>query len=269
VIANILPLLLTIASLGANDAMSPERLEKMLSDGDTAWVIQTFRRHPEGVLAFVDQYLEGGLKIIEKGGDAAKATASFRRGLSFAEAADDAFKEVLFTEYAANFGSWSREEQKRFRQGQAEYGKGRKAKEDDPATALAHFKSSLSLAKPLGDKWGMAVAYMQIAETQSTLGEYEAAKSAAIKAAELSSRLRWRIPHVRARLICGQSHSHLGAPAAGRGHLRIAWETLNESDKKELRAQVLDAYCKSLEAAGNKDLAAKLRADHADLFETE
>lgn len=255
-------ILLCGCGMGDDEPMSHTRLERMLADGDTPWIGQVFRRHPDSVLSFIDHYLEGGLKIIEDGGDADRAAESFRTGLKFAKVADEALQEMIFSEYAAAFGSWSRAEQKRFREGQAAYHAGRKAS-DDPAAALAHFQRSLALAEPLGDLWGTAMAYGGIARSRMALGEYEEAKTAAMKAAELNGRLRLRLAHIRARLVCGTAHAKLGKPAAGRGHLRIAWDQCRESDDKELRAKVLDGYCNALEAAGKGKLAAELRKAEA------
>lgn len=260
-IASVLIFLVSVCGLGDDDAISRERIERMLADGDTDWIVQVFRRHADTVLPFVDHYLEGGLKMIEEGGDPANTADSFRRGLELAKLADKAFQEVIFTEYAASFGSWNAAEQKRFRQGQAEFRRGRKAT-DDPNVALAHFEKSLSLAEPLGDHWGSAMAYMGIAQTKMSMGAHEDAKKAGMKAAELNGRLRLRNQHIRARLLCGLVNAELGKPASGRGHLRIAWEQLRDSDDPKLRMKVLDAYCVALIAAGNTKLANQLREQY-------
>ncbi len=258
-IANAFLTCVFLCTNNADPAMAHQRLEKMLADGDTAWIAQVFRRYPDGVLGFVDHYLEGGLKMIEEGGPSEAATQSFRTGLEFAKLANEAFNEVIFVDYAAGFGSWSPDEQKRFRQGQAAFGDGRKVK-NNPAEALAHYEKSLSFAEPLGDHWGMAMAYAQIAECHMQTGDFAAAKAAGMKAAELNGRLRLRMSHIKARLICGKAHEKLGKPSAGRGHLRTAWESLRDSDGDALREEVREAYCVAMEAAGNTQLAAELRA---------
>ncbi len=257
--ANILLTALILSAGNSDSAMSHNRLEKMLADGDGKWIAQVFRRNPDEVLGFVDHYLEGGLKMIEEGGSADEAAESFRAGLKFAEWANDAFKENIFGEYAAAFGSWSPNEQKQFRRGQAEFRAGRAVK-DDFAAALAHYERSLSLAEPLGDQWGAAMAYAKIADCRMQLEDYAGAMAAGMKAAELNGRLRLRAAHVKARLICGQAHAKLGKPSAGRGHLRIAWESLHDADDVTLRVEVLEAYCVALEAAGDSQRAAELRA---------
>lgn len=259
-IANCLLMLLIAAPIGQEEEALPrERMEQMLRDNDAAWIVQAFRRHADDVLGFFDEYLEGGLKIIEDGGDSEKAHESFRTALKFARLADEAFKEVIFSEYAASFGSWSPQEQKRFRQGQAEVKAAREAKDDAPA-ALSHYEKSLALAEPLADWWGVAMAQLGIAKCKMAMSDYEGAKAAAMAAAELSARLQLRPAHVKSRLICGQAHAEQGNAGAGRGHLRIAWESLKNTDDPKLRQEVLDAYCTSLEASGNSQLAADLRA---------
>ncbi len=253
----------TIATttLAGEDVMARPRLEKMLADGDTDWIVETMRRHPDNVLSFVDSYLEGGLKMIEDGKSESDARDSFRKGLEFAKLADRAFNEMIFSQYAASFGSWSPSEQKQFRQGQAEFGAGRKIK-DDPAASLLHYQKSLELSKPLNDSWGMAMAYFSIAKSEFDLGNHDKSREAAMKSSELNGRLRLRISHIRSRLMCGQIYARTNAPASGRGHLRIAWEQIKPTDDPKLRTEVLDAYCISLEAAGNARLAASLRKKH-------
>ncbi len=255
-------LLMMPALFAADDAMTRERLEKMLTDGDTAWIVQTFTRHADNTLGFIDGYFEGGLKMIEEGGSEKKATEMFRKGLEFARLADKAYNEVIFTQYAASFGSWSPKERLEFRQGQQEFRAGRKIK-DNPEEALAHFEKSLALASPLGDAWGSAMAHTGIATTKLKLKDYEGARDAAMKAAEFNGRLRLRRDHIRSRLIIGQSYVDMGNTAAGRGHLRIAWDAVTSADTPALRTEVLDAYCTALEAAGAVAKAAELRAEFA------
>src|SRR5687767_1634436 len=85
--------LFAAAPAADDDVMDKTRLQTMLVDGDTGMVAATFRRRPGHTLPFIDGYLEGGLKMIEKGGDSAKgeALASYRTGIKFAKVADEAF----------------------------------------------------------------------------------------------------------------------------------------------------------------------------------
>jgi tetratricopeptide (TPR) repeat protein len=220
--------------------------------------METFRRHADNVLPFIDSYLEGGLKVIEDGLDESIAWASYRKGVEFAKIADRTFSEVVFSQYAASFASWSPEERKRFRMGQAEFRAGRE-KKDDPAEAIKHYRKSLSFAEPLNDAWGTAMAHFGIAQAELALGNQDKAREAAMKASEWNGRMRLRVAHIRSRLMCGQVYAATGAPASGRGHLRIAFEQLKPDDDPKLRSEVLDAYCVSLEAAGNPEMAQDLR----------
>jgi hypothetical protein len=184
---------LALAMLGADaapvdDAMTRPRLEKMLADGDEAWVVQTFRRHPGQTLPFVDSYLEGGLAHIEKGGDLDEAQAMFRTGVRFGELAAEAFGDRTLATYAASFASWSPQEQTHFRAGQAAYKAGRKA--TDPNEARDHYAESFRLARPLGDGWGMAMAAGGLARASKMLGDDETAIHYARVGARLYKRLR-------------------------------------------------------------------------------
>lgn len=235
----------------ANEAMAHDRMEVMLADGDSEWIVQTFRRHPDSVLPFVDHYLEGGLKVIETTEDGAKATTMFRDGLKFAKLADQAFHETIFSQYAASFGSWSPMERKHFRQGQAEFHKG--ASQDDADQAMEHYLRSQKLAEPLGDQWGTAMAYGGIAQAHANREEWEQARKAAVKAAELTSRLRLRTSHIRARYLIGLSYLKTEPMQSGVVHLRIAYEQLQPQDRAELRRDVVEAYRNALIEVGRAE----------------
>ena len=241
-----------------SESIAPERMEAMLAAGDDEWITAVFRRYPDEAMPFIDRYLEGGLKIIENGGSEKEANDSFRKGLKFAKLADKAFGETRFSDYAANFGSWSPEERSWFRKGQKAFRQGRGSK-DDPAKALAHFEEALELAETLGDWWGMADAQGGVAQSRFALEQYEEARSAAMKAAEINARLRFRLKHIEARLVCAKCFKALGSPQAARGHLRIAWDQVRPRDDKKLRMEVLEAYCVALEASNADKKAAELR----------
>ena len=102
-------------------------------------------------LPFVDQYLEGGLALLESGGSREEAMKSFRKGIKFAQLADQAAPGAAFAEYATNFASWTPAEQQRFREGQAAYKAGRGLAKDDSAQAYDQFRKALSIANALGD----------------------------------------------------------------------------------------------------------------------
>ncbi|MDZ4754275.1 MAG: hypothetical protein SGJ11_07235 [Phycisphaerae bacterium] len=163
------------AAPAADGVMDKTRLQTMLVDGDTSMVAATFRRRPGQTLPFIDGYLEGGLKMIEKGGDGAKPEAlnSYRTAIKFAKVADEAFSTTVFSRYATAFASWSPSEQKSFREGQRLFRAGMKAAKDDPKAGLAMLRESLALAAPLGDLWGEAMAHQGIAEVSLKVDDAE------------------------------------------------------------------------------------------------
>jgi hypothetical protein len=266
-----------------NDAMTREHLEPLLKGGDEAEVVQVFRRHPDHVLPFIDEYLEGGLKMIEDGKSRDEARASFRTGVRFAKLADKAAGEDsdVFQEYAASFASWSPSEQKQFREGQREFRAGRSAKEG-PDEALKHYKKSLGLARPLGDTWGTAMAYGGIAEASLKLGDLQASYDAAHEALVSNHQLQLRTASIQMHMLIAQAHEHnkegeLGGGGFGGGGggifdggsmvyeppsaraYEVAFDLLQEGDPAELREKVVNAYAASLEKAGMKDRAEQLR----------
>ncbi|MCA9285557.1 MAG: hypothetical protein KDA22_10095, partial [Phycisphaerales bacterium] len=245
-----------------DDAMTAERLERMLAAGDKSMVVQTFRRHPTEVLPFIDGYLEGGLAMIEQGKDADEAMASFRRGIAFAELADTAFSEAIFVEYSAGFASWSPTEQRLFREGQKAYRDGRQA--TDPAVAVPLLQRSYDLAEQLGDSWGMAMASERLAAGLAALGRSEEAGKVVAKAIELNSRLQLRDQHVRSLVLCGDIRRDMKTPDGGVGHYRLAWQLLPSTADAAWRRKVLQSYVAAVERS-NPGEAERLRKENAEL----
>lgn len=141
-----------------------------------------WRAHPELVLTTIDADLEGSLKLREKSPepDLAKIAAMHERALWGAEIAFEASGHPIFRDYAASFVGWNAEEQKRFRAGQAAYGRALKALEEKKhADALAAATECMQLAAPLGDWWGAAMGCDAIATAQVHLGNHEKALEAA------------------------------------------------------------------------------------------
>lgn len=248
------------------------RLEQFLVDGDDAFVIQTFRRFPGAVLPFIDDYFEGGLGMIEKAAkdpaatDTSRANAatdamsSFRTGLQFAELANQAFGEVIFTEYAAAFGSWSPQEQRRFRDGQAAYKAGRAAAKSSPEAALTEYRKGLALAEPLGDHWGVAMCQLAIADAAKTLGRPQEGHDAAVKAIELFGRLQLKPSYVRALTTCAALRQALKMPDMGTGQLRMALQAMPADAPAAERQAILDELVSILERLGRAEEAAKIKA---------
>ena len=253
------------SALAADDAVERSRLEKMLADGDTGMIVQVFRRHPGRTLPFIDHYLQSGLAMIEQGKDSAESLASFRTGIRFAAMADEAFGGSTFSEYANSFASWSSTEQKSFREGQREYKAG--MKESDPHKALEHLRRSLSLATPLGDDWGRAMAQQAIAEKLLALGKVPEATTAAASSAELHSELKLHADALSSYLLAARAWREAGQQRGEVSYLAQAWALAvqDHSIDAELRTKVLDAYVTALEAAGKKDQADQIRREADEL----
>lgn len=264
VVGFVLQLAVALGAAPVDDAMTPQRLERMLADGDRTMIVQTFRRYPAEVLPFIDSYLEGGLAMIESGKDAAEALDSFRRGIQFAELADTAFAESIFAEYAAGFGSWSPKEQKLFREGQAAYRKGRELGET--AEAAAELRRSYQLAEQLGDSWGMAMAAQRLATVLTALGDLDEANRFVAKAIELNSRLQLRTQHIRSLVQCGNIRQAMKTADGGVAHYRLAWQLLPPTADDALRRSVLVPYLAALEPRDAKE-AASLREEYGALLE--
>ncbi len=246
-----------LSTITADDGLDVKRMETMLKNGDDRWIVQTLRRYPSETLGFVDQYLEGGLKIIEEGGDVEKARESYRTGLKFAEHADKAFGDELFSSYAAAFGSWSPQEQKEFREGQGKYKEARKL--EDSQAALALYQEARMAAAQLGDAWGAAMYQLGVAQSLLKLGRHDEASQAGKQAIEIHGRLRLRMGWVRSNLVVGKAMAETGPYNEAKDHLSRAWSTLVDKDKSELREEVRDALAGILEKTGDTEAAAKLR----------
>jgi hypothetical protein len=247
----------------SDDAVEKARLEKMLADGDTGMIVQVFRRHSGRTLPFIDSYLEGGLAMLEQGKDQAEALASFRTGIRFATLADEAFSGTTFSDYANSFASWSPAEQKSFREGQREYKAG--VKEPDAQKSLEHLRKSLSLATPLGDAWGMAMAQQAMAEKFLAAGQAHEAAGAAATAAEINGKLKLHGDAAESLMFAARAWLEIGQQRGQVSYLSQAW-TLVQQDHSidaSLREKVLDAYLGALEAAGKKDQAEQVRREAA------
>jgi len=240
----------------------PPRLERWLEDGDKELITQTFRRHPELVLAFFDRYLETGMKLIEDKASYEDFMKELRKGVKFAQLATDAWRDPIFAEYAANFASWNAPERKNFRAGQAAYAAGARAmKGGKAAEARVQFQASLELAEPLGDAWGLQMAMGGLAKAALALQDWTAANDASLKAVDISSRLQMREDELEYLLICVEAREQLKTPDSGVGHGRVAWTKLKASDSPELRARVGEAFAAALERTGKSDEAASVREE--------
>lgn len=251
----IIPFVLILCGLAqapVNDALDKPRLETWLAAGDHSLIVQVFRRHSDGVLPFIDDYLEGGLKMIEEGKPEHEALSSFRTGVRFARLADEALGGTAFADYASSFASWSPTERKRFREGQAEFRTGR-AENSDAEKALAHYTKSLKLAEPLGDAWGTAMALGGIAESLVKLGRRAEALEYAWRAASLNEWLHLRKAQIAATLTALDAG---GVSSLGPAPIVARLETLlRDDDDPDFKRGVAQRCAALLRDAGQKDAA--------------
>lgn len=247
----------------ADDAMTSERLEAMLTNGDHAWIVATFWRYPDQVLPFADGYLEGGLKIIEEGGDVDEATESMRRGLQFAQLASDAFEDTIFEDYAASFGSWSPKEQAIFRRGQRLYREGRTLERDDAASAEAIelFRESHGLAESLGDWWGMAMARGGMTRVFAASGEHQKAVHHGRAAANIYRRLRLESSEVQVLLTTAKSLDALGETRGAIRDVNRAWLVLRGRTNDDRTIPVLEDLIRRFEGIGETSQVESLREE--------
>lgn len=248
-----------------DDAFDKARMEAVLARGDDATLREAFRREPGHTLPFVDQYLEGALKMTEKDGPtaASRALESYRTGMRFAKLADETFAETIFSEYARSFAGWSSADQKKFREGQRLFKAGMAAGKEKPAEGLKVLRESLQRAEELGDWWGQAMAHGGIAETALAAGgdeHLELALEAAGRAVQLNTRLRLLEDVVAAHLVRA-SVLERREPQSALGPLREAW-TIARSDRSippELRATAKGRLLRALDGAGMREEAEKVR----------
>jgi len=259
-IAQLVSVLTLAVAATPEDSMTPQRLEKMLADGDKEMIVQVFRRNSDNVISFVDQYLEGGLKLIETSQDTEGALKSFRTGIAFAKLADEAFPGKTYAEYAASFASWSPTEQKQFREGQAAYKAGRMAA--DPTEALQNYRRALRLAKGLNDLWGVAMSQAAIVHAELKLSNIDKADEIARQAVQSCAQLGLRLDNIRVYIAWGDATAASNSRGHGANHYHFAYQLLTDSDDPELRQKIVDRWVDSLKKAGQPDAAEQIRKQY-------
>jgi len=252
VLATAVCLLPTVGAARAQSDRNDERLrlERLLADGKESALVDWFRQNADQTLPFIDSYLEGGLKDIERGGDSASAQASFDRAVKFAAAADRAFDETIFSEYAKSFSGWDAEQRKRFRHGQRKFREARTV--NDPKTIEKLQRESLEFARPLGDWWGTAMALGGLGEAQLVTKQYAAARDSLTEAARINGRLRLRQDQLIALLGAAAAELELSNPDAALELLATAEKLVKPDDPAELTAKLrqTSARARSAKPAG-------------------
>ncbi|MCA8962471.1 MAG: hypothetical protein KDC38_18225 [Planctomycetes bacterium] len=179
-----LSLVIALASQNAPSPLQTE-FEKLDQAGESAKVVELFRRTGDGVMGLIDSYLEGSLSAWEKatadGGSVDDATreqiaAMHARALRGARAAAEAFHSPDIVDYAASFVGWNDDQKVRFRNGQRACGAaGRALREKDFEKAMEHAHQGLEYAWGLGDWWGTAMALSRMGRAYEGLGKPEEA----------------------------------------------------------------------------------------------
>jgi tetratricopeptide (TPR) repeat protein len=155
--------------------------ERLVKDQANAEIIKLWTEHPYDTLPTIDSYLEGSLKIIETTPqlDPVAIRDMHANAMAGAQAADEAFGTIIFSEYASSFIGWNRNQQRQFRAGQKAHGDAKtamQAKRFDAALTAA--QECIDKAQPLGDWWGMAMGYSAVGTAQNALGNQEEALTA-------------------------------------------------------------------------------------------
>jgi hypothetical protein len=260
----------------APHAMDKQRLLSMLLSGDDGMIVATFRRYPGRTLPFVDGFLEGGLAMIEKKGDAGELDAqqSYRTGIKFAKLADQAFGGTDFSDYANAFASWSREEQRDFREGQKLFREGMKLAKEDRAKAIATLERSLRITERLDDTWGQVMAQGGLARLHIEGESDEAAvraESSARAAANLARKVRLDEDRIVALRHLARAIKRLGQKAEAQATpLQEAWTLLRRypSFDAELRDGVGADLIAVFEAMKRPDAVEVIKAELAEMAQS-
>ncbi|MGH1376572.1 MAG: hypothetical protein ACRBCK_09515 [Alphaproteobacteria bacterium] len=155
-----------------------ERFEALDNKQDIDGIVVLWQNNPSVTAFVIDTYLEGALALFEQsnGENENKIKAMYDRGLRGALAADKAFGRKVFSDYASSFIGWDDQQKRQFRSGQKFYGDAKealKAKRYEDAFASAN--ESISVARPLGDWWGVAVAQAVSGIAQEEMLDFQGA----------------------------------------------------------------------------------------------
>lgn len=233
------------------DGQAAAPLETWLSEGADERIIAWFKENPDDALPFIDQYLEGGLKMIEQDEPAEKARASFDRGVKFAALADKAFDETIFSDYARSFAGWNEQQQKDFRAGQRTFREGSaKHKAGESVEALKLFRESVGFSKPLNDWWGMAMAYGGLGEAKLAIGQSDDAIQNLQRSAEIHQRLRLRLGHAAAMISLARAQTAAKKPADALETLERTQKVLKADDPAPLHEKLRMARDEAKAAQG-------------------
>lgn len=242
--STILLLLAATAGFGASAALQGKdlksRFEELDSKNDKAAIVNLWKENPHEALYVIDEYLEGALAKIEKGGASAdEITKMHERAIRGALLIDEALGRPFFSDYASAYVSFGPEQQKQFRAGQRASGAARQAmKKKDYENAKKEAQNCIDAARPLGDWWGAGTGYSALADAEDALGH----KESALDAAQL------------ARMI----HQNLGFVQAEYHDIQVMARNLVELGRKARAKVVIEQGLAIAKTAGDKTGGAAL-----------
>ncbi len=188
-------LLSALAALSLPDVLSPGELEpdelrdayhECFEAGTESRLAAIWLDNPGKILTTIDADLEHSLSLWEASPDEpdTKAIADLHaRALFGARVASAVTETAIFLDYASAFVGWTDDEKRRFRGGQAAYGKAMGALRDQEfADALEAARDCTAAAEPLGDWWGTAMGLSAEGIALGQLGKHEEALTVASRA---------------------------------------------------------------------------------------
>ncbi len=167
-----------IDALQDRGAEVAQRYQQAAAEEDHAGLVELWKANPGLILVTIDADLEGSLKLRESSPepDEDAIAALHARALAGARAAAEATGHPILLDYASAFVGWDREQQRRFRAGQAAFGRARgAAKAGDQEAAAAAGLECAELAEPLGDWWGTAMGHSAHGQALLALGRFDEA----------------------------------------------------------------------------------------------
>ncbi len=237
--------------------------EERVGEADWEGVRSLLRSRPYEVIYLVDGYLESWLKQMEAPETERDPNAGqiLERALLAARHADETFGGDAYSRYAKAWKGWSADERVRFRAGQAAFYRGRdaqKAKQYDDARAA--YEESLSLAKPLGDLWGIAQAEQALGDL--AVGDEKLEE--ALRRHEAARDVFASIRHQRMLRSChalGVIHERLGHLKEARANYERMIEAAKEVDRDVDTAAVRQSLIRVCRAMGDDEAAERLEVE--------
>lgn len=250
-------MLVLVAVLGVEE-LDHAKMEAWLKKDDEHAIKKAFIHNEEAALPFVDEYLEGGLAKLEEGKDKASTRDQYAKGVAFAKMADEALSNGVLSKYASAYVGWTPEQQKQFREAQAEYRKGRELM-SKPAEALPHLEQSLKLCSPLGDLWGQAMCFSKLTTTLHALNRHDDAVGAASKAIILNESLHQLSAQAQDLITRAHCFAALDKKTEAEKDLQAASVVINKVQDEKRKAELRNRCAEIYQMIGRKDMADAMR----------